>query len=126
MSLFASTRSHSPSSPAAGGASARLRALVAERLAVDEAVLSPSVSLVDDLAADSLDLADLAAAIESDFDVTVPLEWFAGLHTFGDLARIVDGLAHARALRPRRRVAAAVARPIAQAWGRLPFVANPR
>ena len=50
----------------------RLRALVADRLGVGEHELERHVSLRDDLAVDSLDLVEVAVAIEEAWDVTLP------------------------------------------------------
>ena len=45
----------------------RMRAIVADKLDVDEDVVLPSASFVDDLNADSLDLAELIMAFEEEF-----------------------------------------------------------
>ena len=50
----------------------RVRRLVAEHLGVAEEELSPELSLVDDLAADSLDFAELAVAAEEELDLCIP------------------------------------------------------
>ena len=66
---------------------ARVFALVAELLGIDVDQLSREVSLVEDLAADSLDLAEIAVAIESALDVTLP-QRFLDRVTCGEL---IDG-----------------------------------
>ncbi len=67
----------------------RVRRVVAEQLGVGADELAPDVSLVDDLAADSLDLVELALALESELGVAVPESVIQQLRTYGDL---VDSL----------------------------------
>jgi acyl carrier protein len=67
---------------------ARVFALVADLLGIDVDQLSREVSLVEDLAADSLDLAEIAVAIESALDVALPQRFLARVRTCGEL---VDG-----------------------------------
>jgi len=45
----------------------RVQAVVADKLGVDEAEVSPEASFVDDLGADSLDLVELIMAFEEEF-----------------------------------------------------------
>jgi len=65
----------------------RLRHVVAETLGVDLADLRPDVSLSDDLAADSLDLAELAVRVESEFGMAVPDRVMDSIGTYGDFVR---------------------------------------
>src|SRR5262245_9546788 len=73
----------------------RIRRLVAESLGVDVLDLSPEVSLVDELAADSLDLAALASELEAAFDIAVPEQILAGVRTYADLIDLTLGLVRA-------------------------------
>ncbi|HXJ35206.1 MAG TPA: phosphopantetheine-binding protein [Candidatus Eisenbacteria bacterium] len=82
-----------------------LRTLVADRLGIDEEAVSPAVSLRDDLAADSLDFADLAAAMEADLGITVPVALLARVRTYGDLLLVAETLVTERARRARDGVA---------------------
>jgi acyl carrier protein len=70
----------------------QLRRLVADNLGVGLDVLVGHVSLRDDLAVDSLDLADLVLAIEAKFMIAVPQRALEGLHSYGDLVRASIGL----------------------------------
>jgi acyl carrier protein len=85
----------------------RLRALVAEQLGVGEHELAQHVSLRDDLAVDSLDLVEVAVAIEDAWDVTLPDRLLAQVRTYGELAQATNDLV----LR-RRRQAPRHARPL--------------
>jgi acyl carrier protein len=62
-----------------------VRTLVADHLAVDVGQIAPEVSLVDDLAADSLDLVEVALAIEANLGVSVPFYFLDRIRTYGDL-----------------------------------------
>ncbi len=65
----------------------RLRALVADTLGVDVADLSPDVSLVDDLAADSLDVAELVVRVETELGITLADRVVDRVRTYGELVR---------------------------------------
>jgi acyl carrier protein len=73
-----------------------LRLLVAEHLGVGVEELLSGVSLRDDLAADSLDLVELALVVEREFAIVVPERILDEVRTFGDLVRATGLLIHAR------------------------------
>ena len=62
----------------------RLRSIVADRLGVDEALIVPEASFVDDLNADSLDLVELIMTLEEEFNLEIPDEDAEKLQTVGD------------------------------------------
>jgi len=70
----------------------RVRGLVAEHLGVGPEELSPGVSLTDDLAADSLDLVELALACEEELQLTIPESVVEEIRTYGDLVDAVQAL----------------------------------
>jgi acyl carrier protein len=74
----------------------RVRHVVAEHLAVDRGALRDAVSIRDDLAADSLDLVELALLLEHEFGMTLSDRVVAGMRSYGD---IVDGIVHLIAAR---------------------------
>src|SRR5215470_17241818 len=76
-----------------------LRTLVADRLGVEEAELAPHVSLRDDLAVDSLDLAELAAALESEIGIGIPLSLLERIATYGELLTLAEALVDERVRR---------------------------
>jgi len=71
----------------------RLRRIVADLLGVSPEELTPQVSLTDDLAADSLDLIELALAIETHLGIAIPERAVEKIRTYGDLVQAA--LAHA-------------------------------
>jgi len=77
----------------------RLRALVADTLGVDADDLSLDVSLVDDLAADSLDLAELLVRVESELGIAIADRAVERIRTYGELVRAA--VASARAMSAR-------------------------
>ena len=74
----------------------RVRRLVAERLAVDGDEIGRDVSLTDDLAADSLDLVELAIDLEADLGITLPEPTIDELRTYGQLVDAVEARARER------------------------------
>jgi acyl carrier protein len=70
----------------------RVRRLVAEHLGVGFDDLTPEVSLTDELAADSLDLLELALALEGEFGVTVPERAIAEVRTYGELVAATEAV----------------------------------
>ena len=71
----------------------RLRAVVAEHLGVAEDQLWPAASLAEDLGADSLDLVELAIAVETEFGIAIPEAAIGRVRTYGDLAQATVDLA---------------------------------
>jgi len=62
----------------------RLKALVAERLGVDESMITREASFVEDLNADSLDLVELIMSLEEEFDIEIPDEAAEKIRMVGD------------------------------------------
>jgi len=74
----------------------RVRRLVAENLGIDAEELSPDVSLVDDLAADSLDVLEVGLTLEADLGLSIPEQSLSRVRTYGDLVETVLTLVRAR------------------------------
>ena len=84
------TRNHRPAlqailTGAAAAVEPRVRTVVADRLGVEPGDLAPAVSLVEDLAADSLDLVEVALALETELGVELPDRVVSDIRTYGDL-----------------------------------------
>ena len=82
----------------------RVRRLTAERLGVDETQLEATVSLFDDLAADSLDALEVALAIEEDLGIEIPESALANVRLYGDLVAVVTGLVRTQHVTPAHAV----------------------
>src|SRR2546425_12770986 len=74
----------------------RVRRVVADNLGVDVDDRAPDVSLTDDLAADSLDLLELALALERELAISLPERLLERVRTYGDLVQATLVLARAR------------------------------
>lgn len=68
----------------------KLRELVAETLGVEEEDVVPEASYRDDLSADAQELAELIAAIEETFEVTVPDDEIENLQTVGSTLEFLE------------------------------------
>ena len=67
-----------------------LQALAAEILGVDSERVQMDVSFAKDLAADSLDLVELIAAVEDKYDVELPDETLENMKRIGDLWNFLE------------------------------------
>src|SRR5438046_9486912 len=94
-----------------------LRRVVADHLGVALEDLTPEVSLTDDLAADSLDLLELALALEDDLGLEFPQAALDRIRTYGDLLETVFALTR---LRLSEDVVAAPPATLPHVWVRCP------
>ena len=74
-----------------------LQELAAEILGVDAEQVQMNVSFARDLAADSLDLVELIAAVEDKYDVALPEEELEKMKNVGDLWAFLEEKAAHRA-----------------------------
>ncbi len=74
-----------------------LQELAAEILGVEPEQVQMDVSFARDLAADSLDLVELIAAVEDKYDVELPEETLEGMKNVGDLWKFLEEKAAQRA-----------------------------
>ena len=74
-----------------------LQELAAEILGVDTEQVQLNVSFARDLAADSLDLVELIAAVEDKYDVELPEEELENMKNVGDLWQFLEDKAAQRA-----------------------------
>ncbi len=68
----------------------RLQELAAEILGVEPQQVQMNVSFARDLAADSLDLVELIAAVEDTYDVELPEEELEKMRTVADLWKYME------------------------------------
>ena len=62
----------------------KVKAIIVEKLGVDEADITPEASFTNDLGADSLDTVELIMEFEKEFDITIPDEDAEQIATVGD------------------------------------------
>lgn len=62
----------------------RLTKIIADQLGVDEEKVVPDATFIEDLGADSLDLAELMMSLEDQFEVTISDEDTEKIRTVGD------------------------------------------
>lgn len=68
----------------------KIIAVVAEQLAMDESKITKDSNLIDDLKADSLDVAALMLDLEEQYNIEIPDEELANLRTVGDIAAYLE------------------------------------
>lgn len=64
--------------------------IIANKLSIDAAEVKPESSFIDDLGADSLDLADLVMAIEEQYEVDFANEDTDQFRTVGDVVTAIE------------------------------------
>ena len=62
---------------------AKVKAIVSDKLSVDESKVVESASFANDLGADSLDVVEFVMEVEKEFNITIPDEEAAKLTTVG-------------------------------------------
>ncbi len=67
----------------------KVTAIVAEKLGVDKAEVTPDAVFIDDLGADSLDLVELIMAMEEEFGFEIADEDAEKLRTVGDVINFI-------------------------------------
>jgi acyl carrier protein len=68
---------------------ARVRKVLAEQLAVDEAQVVPDARFAEDLNADSLDLVEAVLALEEEWNIDIPEDEMDGVKTVGQAVELV-------------------------------------
>ena len=54
------------------GVTTKVKAIIVDKLGVDESEVTPTASFTDDLGADSLDTVELIMEFEKEFDIQIP------------------------------------------------------
>ena len=73
----------------------RVKEIVAEQLGVEEALVVPEASFMDDLGADSLDTVELVMEFEKAFNLQIPDEDAEKIATVGDAVSYIKSKAPA-------------------------------
>ena len=70
--------------------SARVKAIIVDKLGVSEAEVTPEATFQQDLGADSLDTVELIMDFEKEFGISIPDEKSEGIQTVGDAIKFIE------------------------------------
>jgi len=70
----------------------KLRSLLSEQLDVSIDDIHPDTNIIDDLGADSLDVVELLAALEEEYNIMITDERVRDLFTVKDVADFIEAL----------------------------------
>ncbi len=71
----------------------RVKAIIVDKLGVDENEVTETAGFTTDLGADSLDTVELIMEFEKEFGITIPDEKAEGIKTVGDAIAYVEAAA---------------------------------
>ena len=69
----------------------KVKAIIVDKLGVDESEVTSDASFTNDLGADSLDTVELIMELEKEFDIQIPDDEAEGIATVGDAISFVEG-----------------------------------
>ena len=70
--------------------SEKVKAIIVDKLSVDESEVTPEASFTNDLGADSLDTVELIMEFEKVFDITTPEDQSESISTVGDAIKFIE------------------------------------
>ncbi len=68
----------------------KIRKIICEQLDLEEDVVTMDAILLEDLGADSIDLADLVMTFEDEFDMEISDEALENIKTVGDIVKYIE------------------------------------
>ena len=68
----------------------RVKAIIVDKLGVEESVVTPEASFTNDLGADSLDTVELIMEFEKEFGITIPDDQAEKIGTVGDAVSYIE------------------------------------
>ena len=68
----------------------RVKAIIVDKLGVDESEVKPEATFTNDLGADSLDTVELIMELEKEFNITLPDDQAEKIATVGDAIAYVE------------------------------------
>ena len=71
-------------------ATIKVKAIIIDKLGVDESEVTNDASFTNDLGADSLDTVELIMELEKEFDIQIPDDEAEGIVTVGDAISFVE------------------------------------
>jgi acyl carrier protein len=69
---------------------ARVKAIIVDKLGVDENEVTPEASFTNDLGADSLDTVELIMEFEKEFSIAIPDDQAENIGTVGDAIKFIE------------------------------------
>ena len=69
----------------------KVKAIIVDKLGVDESEVTPTASFTDDLGADSLDTVELIMEFEREFDIQIPDDQAEKIETVGQAIKYIEG-----------------------------------
>ena len=70
----------------------KVKAIIVDKLGVEEAAVTPEASFTNDLDADSLDTVELIMEFEKEFEISIPDESAEKIATVGDAIKYIEDL----------------------------------
>ena len=70
----------------------KVKAIIVDKLGVDEAEVTTKASFTDDLGADSLDTVELIMEFEKEFDIQIPDDKAEKITTVGDAISFIEAV----------------------------------
>ncbi len=70
--------------------SSRVKAIIVDKLGVDESEVTPEASFTNDLGADSLDTVELIMEFEKEFNIGIPDDQAEKIGTVGDAISYIE------------------------------------
>ena len=68
----------------------KVKAIIVDKLGVDDAEVTPEASYTNDLGADSLDTVELIMEFEKEFDIQIPDDQAEAISTVGDAISFIE------------------------------------
>jgi acyl carrier protein len=68
----------------------RVKAIIVDKLGVDESEVTPEASFTNDLGADSLDTVELIMEFEKEFNIGIPDDQAENIGTVGDAIKYIE------------------------------------
>ena len=68
----------------------KVKAIIVDKLGVEETEVTPTASFTDDLGADSLDTVELIMEFEKEFDIQIPDDKAEKIATVGDAVSFIE------------------------------------
>jgi acyl carrier protein len=69
----------------------KVKAIIVDKLGVDESEVTNDANFINDLGADSLDTVELIMEFEKEFDVQIPDDKAEAIATVGDAVSFIEG-----------------------------------